>query len=150
MRQLIRAWLVPLIVLAMAIGSASHAEAQKGKRKRPAASAKKSAKDKAPKDKPAPEDAPADEGEPTSTAPAGAGSEDSRALKRGERIEFDARLIQGQTAKAGAVYLFERASSNLRSMVKDRVSFRDRIVRTVFPEGKGQAVKDQTKEEIEP
>lgn len=62
-------------------------------------------------------------------------------LQRGERIEFDARLIQGQTAKAGAVYLFERASSNLRSMVKDRTSFRDKIVRTVFP-----ATKDQKEE----
>jgi hypothetical protein len=61
------------------------------------------------------------------------GQDDTRALRRGERIEFDARLIQGQTAKAGAVYLFERASTNLRSMVKDRTSFRDKIIRMVFP-----------------
>lgn len=60
-------------------------------------------------------------------------SEDQRSLQRGERIEFDARLIQGQTAKAGAVYLFERVSSNLRSMVKERLSFRDKIVHPVFP-----------------
>jgi hypothetical protein len=55
-------------------------------------------------------------------------------LRRGERVEFDARLIQGQTAKAGAVYLFERASSDLSSMVDQRKSYRTEIVEEVFPE----------------
>ncbi len=61
-----------------------------------------------------------------------ADADDSQALRRGERVEFDARLIQGQTAKAGAVYLFERVSSDLSSMVKERRSYRREIVEEVF------------------
>jgi hypothetical protein len=57
------------------------------------------------------------------------------ALQRGTRLEFDGRLVQGQTARSGAVYLFERARSDLRSMVRERQSYRDEIVKTVFPEG---------------
>ena len=57
------------------------------------------------------------------------------ALQRGTRLEFDGRLVQGQTARSGAVYLFERARSELRSMVRERQSYRDEIVKTVFPEG---------------
>ena len=56
-----------------------------------------------------------------------------KTLQRGERVEFDARLIQGQSAKAGAVYLFARVATNLKSMVKERTSFRDKVVRTVYP-----------------
>jgi hypothetical protein len=57
------------------------------------------------------------------------------ALQRGTRLEFDGRLVQGQTARSGAVYLFERGRSELRSMVRERQSYREEIVRTVFPEG---------------
>jgi hypothetical protein len=32
------------------------------------------------------------------------------------------------------VYLFERSRSELRSMVRERQSYRDEIVKTVFPE----------------
>jgi hypothetical protein len=79
------------------------------------------------------------------TTPAESGSaptpgpvdEAGKTLQRGERIEFDARLIQGQTAKAGAVYLFERVQTPLRSMVKERTSFRDKVVRKVFPDEEG-------------
>jgi hypothetical protein len=65
-------------------------------------------------------------------------SEEARALQRGERVEFDGRLIQGQTAKAGAVYLFARVSTNLKSMVKERSTFREKIVRTVFAGSSGE------------
>jgi hypothetical protein len=58
-------------------------------------------------------------------------------IKRGERIEFDERLIQGQTAKAGAIYLFDRKPNDLRSMVHERESYRDEIVREIFPEQEG-------------
>jgi hypothetical protein len=71
------------------------------------------------------------------SAPTPAPADDSKGIQRGERIEFDARLIQGQTAKAGAVYLFQRVNTPLRSMVKERTSFRDKIVRKVFPEEEG-------------
>jgi hypothetical protein len=69
--------------------------------------------------------------------PSATGDDEGRALQRGERVEFDARLVQGQTAKAGAVYLFARVGTNLRSMVKERTSFRDKIVQSVFPSGDG-------------
>lgn len=61
--------------------------------------------------------------------PAAAGS----ALRRGARVEFDGRLVQGQTAKSGAIYLFARRRSELRSMVKERKKYRQEILRTVYP-----------------
>jgi hypothetical protein len=64
----------------------------------------------------------------------GAAGGGNPALQRGTRLEFDGRLVQGQTARSGAVYLFERARSDLRSMVRERQSYRDEIVKTVFPE----------------
>ncbi|MBI2374604.1 MAG: hypothetical protein HYV07_11470 [Deltaproteobacteria bacterium] len=77
--------------------------------------------------------------EPDPGAPPGGEGDE---IQRGERVEFDARLIQGQTAKAGAVYLFERASSNLRSMVHQRAAMRDKIVATVFRPGEGGSVSE--------
>ena len=43
------------------------------------------------------------------------------------RIEFDERLLQGQTNKANAIYLFQRRESALRSLVKKRQHFHDEI-----------------------
>jgi hypothetical protein len=43
------------------------------------------------------------------------------------RIEFDDRLVQGQTNKANAIYLFERRESALRSLLKKRENFHDEI-----------------------
>lgn len=48
------------------------------------------------------------------------------------RIDFDDRLIQGQTNKSGAVYLYDRKELKQRSMVKVRESFREEIVQTVY------------------
>jgi len=48
------------------------------------------------------------------------------------RIDFDDRLIQGQTNKSGAVYLYDRKELKTRSMVKKRETFRDDIVTSVF------------------
>ncbi len=90
-------------------------------------------------DKEEPADEPA--ADPSTEAPApapapsgGKDDEEGRSLQRGERVEFDARLIQGQTAKAGAVYLFARVPTNLKSMVRERTTFREKIVRTVYPD----------------
>jgi hypothetical protein len=47
------------------------------------------------------------------------------------RVDFDDRLIQGQSNKSGAIYIFERKSSELRSMVRRRTSFRDEIIRSI-------------------
>ncbi len=48
------------------------------------------------------------------------------------RIDFDDRLIQGQTNKSGAVYLYDRKELKTRSMVKKRESFREEIVGSVY------------------
>ena len=56
-------------------------------------------------------------------------------VQRESRIEFDERLVQGQTA-AGAIYLFQRSDSELRSMVEPPDSFRDRTVRKLLPESR--------------
>lgn len=53
-------------------------------------------------------------------------------VHRESHIEFDERLVQGQTA-AGAIYLFQRGGSEFRSMVKLPESFRDRTVRPILP-----------------
>jgi len=57
---------------------------------------------------------------------------DPGSLRRGGRVEFDGRLVQGQTAKSGAIYLFARKRSELRSMVQERVNYRTEVLRTVF------------------
>jgi hypothetical protein len=62
------------------------------------------------------------------------GGGDTGALQRGARVEFDGRLVQGQTAKSGAIYLFARKRSQPRSMVKERVSYQREILRTVYPD----------------
>ncbi len=48
------------------------------------------------------------------------------------RIDFDDRLIQGQTNKSGAVYLYDRKELKIRSMIKKRESFRDEIVGSLY------------------
>lgn len=67
--------------------------------------------------------------------PAANKAEDERELRRGERVEFDGRLIEGQTAASGAIYLFERLPSELRSMVAERRSYRQEILETLYPNG---------------
>ena len=62
------------------------------------------------------------------------GEEVARAPRGPTRIDFDDRLIQGQTNKSGAVYLFDRKELSVRSMVKQRTSFRDQIVRDALAE----------------
>jgi hypothetical protein len=53
-----------------------------------------------------------------------ASAEGDTATRRGPaRIEFDDRLVQGQTNKANAIYLFERRESALRSLLKKRTNF---------------------------
>lgn len=48
------------------------------------------------------------------------------------RIDFDDRLIQGQTNKSGAVYLYDRKELKIRSMIKKRENFRDEIVGSLY------------------
>jgi hypothetical protein len=73
--------------------------------------------------------------EKASAAPAGAPTGDVAVGPRGPtRIDFDDRLIQGQTNKSGAVYLFDRKELSVRSMVRQRTSFRDQIVKDILTE----------------
>ncbi len=83
--------------------------------------------DEAPRDPRAAEPAPA-------PAPAGGGGDAgmSTEVRRGmARIEFDDRLIQGQTNKANAIYLFERRESALRSLLRKRTHFHEEIDETL-------------------
>ncbi len=45
------------------------------------------------------------------------------------RIEFDPRAVEGQTKKAGAIYLFQRKDAEIKSLVKRRKSFRKEILK---------------------
>ncbi len=53
------------------------------------------------------------------------------ALKRRgtTRIEFDPRAVEGQTKKAGAIYLFQRKDAEIKSLVKRRKTFREEILK---------------------
>lgn len=53
------------------------------------------------------------------------------ALKRRgtTRIEFDPRAVEGQTKKAGAIYLFQRKDAEIQSLVKRRKTFREEILK---------------------
>jgi hypothetical protein len=48
------------------------------------------------------------------------------------RLDFDDRLIQGQTNKSGAVYLYDRKELKTRSMIRERESFRAETLTTVY------------------
>ncbi len=48
------------------------------------------------------------------------------------RVDFDERLIKGQTTKTGSVYIFDRQEIAIDSLVSKKRSFRARIIRTVF------------------
>ena len=62
------------------------------------------------------------------TATSGATAALAQSGRRGAtRVDFDDALIKGQT-KRGAVHLLERRDSELGSLVKKRVHFRDEIL----------------------
>ena len=67
-------------------------------------------------------------------AAADAPAEPSARRSGPSRIEFDDRLVQGQTNKANAIYLFERRESALRSLLKKRAEFHDQIDETLEEE----------------
>ncbi len=72
-------------------------------------------------------------GRPAPARPQPAAAPREAAAQRESRIEFDERLVQGQTA-AGAIYLFQRGEGELRTMVRVPESFKDRTIRQVYPE----------------
>ncbi|MBL8941300.1 MAG: hypothetical protein JNM69_42535 [Archangium sp.] len=74
---------------------------------------------------PAPEAAPA-------AAAADPGGGGAPGVRGPTRIDFDDRLIQGQSNKSGAVYLYDRKELKVRSMIKKRDNFRDEIVGSLY------------------
>jgi hypothetical protein len=74
---------------------------------------------------------PAESPAPT-TAPAAVASGSPPPTRGPTRIDFDDRLIQGQTNKSGAVYLYDRKELKTPSMIKKRESFREEIVATIY------------------
>ncbi len=68
---------------------------------------------------------------PPTTEPAAA--QQGAVPQRGPtRLDFDDRLVQGQTNRAGSVYLYDRKELKPEPMVKKRDSFRDAIIESVY------------------
>ncbi|MEL7371624.1 MAG: hypothetical protein AAFN74_22060 [Myxococcota bacterium] len=65
-------------------------------------------------------------------APAAAPTPSTGGFRGPTRIDFDDRLIQGQTNKSGAVYLFDRKETGISSMVRRRKSFRHLTIETIY------------------
>jgi hypothetical protein len=69
---------------------------------------------------------------PSAEAPPPAGSDGATGVRGPTRIDFDDRLIQGQSNKSGAVYLYDRKELKVRSMIRKRDNFRDEIVGSLY------------------
>ncbi len=59
--------------------------------------------------------------------------EGARSFKRARHMEFDERLIMGQSLKSGALYLFERKDSEIQSMLKIRRDYRQELLAPLEP-----------------
>ncbi len=115
-------------ILAVLLLALSALSAEAAGKKKPAPPPKKAAAPAAPAkgpavSRPAPEEAPAAAADGAPGAPQTRGP---------TRIDFDDRLIQGQTNKSGAVYLYDRKELKIRSMIKKRENFRDEIVSSLY------------------
>lgn len=66
------------------------------------------------------------------SAPAATDASGGPSVRGPTRIDFDDRLIQGQSNKSGAVYLYDRKELKIRSMIKKRENFRDEIVGSLY------------------
>jgi hypothetical protein len=113
------------ILLALCAASLTSTGAWPAPRKKPAAPAPAAAPRKA---TPAPAAVPPG----GDAAPAAADAGGAPATRGPTRIDFDDRLIQGQTNKSGAVYLYDRKELKVRSMIKKRENFREEIVGSVY------------------
>ncbi len=71
---------------------------------------------------------------PTDEAPPADASAAPPTARGPTRIDFDDRLIQGQSNKSGAVYLYDRKELKVRSMIKKRETFREEIVGSLYDE----------------
>lgn len=99
----------------LVVAGAAHAQGQAaGKKSAPpaAAPAKEAAKDAAPA--------------------TGAGTGNAMVPRGPTRIDFDDRLLQGQTNKLGAVYLYQRRTPAQPSLLQRRQGFRDEIAKDLL------------------
>lgn len=123
-----RRYLFAATLAAGLIGFSAQAAPKKAGAAKAAPAAKKAAPRGAPNLKLNTEDSPIPGAVPEAAAPA-----TGAAPQRGPtRIDFDDRLIQGQSNKSGAVYLYDRKELKIRSMIKKRESFRDEIVGSLY------------------
>lgn len=123
-------WIVAgAFLLTPVVGSVGEPSALAEKKKAPAkkAAAKPKAKEKASKKAQPPPPPPAEKPKVDSDL-----VPDTSLRSGPTRLDFDDRLIQGQTNKSGAVYLFDRKETGIASMVKRRKSFRHLTIRTVY------------------
>ena len=108
------------VLSALVLTSATHAFAAPKKKSVPAA-------------RKAPPSVPSTPAAAEPSAPAASNESGSGPAVRGPtRIDFDDRLIQGQSNKSGAVYLYDRKELKIRSMIKKRENFRDEIVGSLY------------------
>jgi hypothetical protein len=126
-----------LMTLAVAVGLAlpislpvqadptTPAAAPKPKKKAPP---KPAAPPPKPKAAAAPKDTPADVPKPSSGA-----STAHAVVEHESRIEFDERMVRGQSA-AGAIFLFQRTPSDLKSIVEVPDTFRPKTVEMLQPQ----------------
>jgi hypothetical protein len=122
-----RRFFFAVTLVASVIGFSASAAPKKGAAAKAAPAAKKAAPSKA-----APNvklDEPSIPGAVPDAAPQAGGATPQRGPTR---IDFDDRLIQGQSNKSGAVYLYDRKELKIRSMIKKRESFRDEIVGSLY------------------
>lgn len=63
-----------------------------------------------------------------------AGAAAAQGYRGPTRVNFDERLIKGQTTKAGSVYIFDRQQSEMRSLIDRKRKFRHKTIITVFEE----------------
>jgi hypothetical protein len=98
-------------------------------KKRAAASVNKPKPAAASKKPPKPSPEVADSKDADKRPNAGAGHE---IVEHESRIEFDERMVRGQTA-AGAIFLFQRTPSELKSIVEIPTSFREKTVEMLQP-----------------
>lgn len=63
--------------------------------------------------------------------PEPAGTQQATGFKRPSRMEFDERLIMGQSLKSGAVYLFERKDNEIQSMLRIRKDYRKELLQPI-------------------
>lgn len=112
---------------------------KRGQRKRPKKQAQKAERSKAEPDDNDDAGESADGSADVEAGEAAAGGEkkngprpSATTLRRSNRMEFDARLVRGETAGSGGVVLFDRGNRELPALTKTRTRFLEATLREVY------------------